>query len=84
MNILTITDTDRHCFEWQTQQEKKQKKLPSHEKILMPTHIAHICICLPHTRQPKGKGKRVQSPTLFREKTPILQFQIFKQIKKTE
>jgi hypothetical protein len=24
----------------------KQKKLPTHEKILMPKHIAHICLCL--------------------------------------
>jgi|GEM_PF-5814056 len=46
MNILTTTDTDRHRFEQQTLQEKKQKKLPTHEKILMPPHIAHICLCL--------------------------------------
>jgi hypothetical protein len=25
--------------------EKKQKKMPPHEKILLPTHIAHICLC---------------------------------------
>lgn len=32
MKNLTITDTDRHRFEWQTIQEKKQKKLPPHKK----------------------------------------------------
>lgn len=46
MNILTAIDTDRHRIEWQTLQEKKQNKLPPHEKILMPPHIAHICLCL--------------------------------------
>ena len=27
--------------------QKKIKKKPPHKKILMPTHIAHICLCLP-------------------------------------
>lgn len=39
-------DNNRHRFERQTLQEKKQKKLPPHEKNSMPTHIAHICLCL--------------------------------------
>jgi len=46
MKILTTTNSDRHRFEWQTLQRKKQKKLPPHEKFLMPSHIAHICLCL--------------------------------------
>jgi hypothetical protein len=46
MNILTKHDSNRHHFEGLTLQEKKQKKLPPHEKILMPTHIAHISLCL--------------------------------------
>lgn len=56
MNILTITDTDRHSFEWQTLKEKKQKKLPTHGKILMPPHIAHICLC-PSMHKPNAKAK---------------------------
>lgn len=44
--FLHNLDDNRHRFERQTLQEKKQKKLPPHEKNSMPTHIAHICLCL--------------------------------------
>jgi hypothetical protein len=46
MKILTTTDNNRHIFERQTLQEKKQKKLPTQEKILMLKHNAHIFLCL--------------------------------------
>lgn len=60
MNILTTIYTVRHHFEWQTLQEKKQKKLPTHKKNSnADTHCTHLP--LPPTHKPtKGKGKRVQ------------------------
>jgi hypothetical protein len=37
---------------------KKTKKMPPHENILMPPHIAHICLCLPTQKaNPKAKAK---------------------------
>lgn len=80
MNLLTITDTDRHRFEWPTLQEKKQKKLPPHEKILMPTHIAHICLC-PSTHRAiagaKSKECNRQRFTKYINLNPIFETKIF-------
>lgn len=58
MNILRTTDTTRHHFERQTPKEKKQKKLPPHEKILMPPHIAHICLCPQPTNPTQGQSQK--------------------------
>jgi len=68
MQILTTTDNNRHIFERQTLQEKKQKKLPTHEKILMPKHIAHICLCLlshkPNQSQKSAIANALSTPNI--------------------
>ncbi len=57
MNILTTTDNNQYSFEWQTLKEKKQKKLPPHEKILLPTHKTHFHFFCLSQSQPEKKMK---------------------------
>jgi hypothetical protein len=57
MNILTTTDNNRHRIEGQTLQEKKQKKSPPHEKILLSTHKTHFHFFCLSQSQPKKKMK---------------------------
>jgi len=58
MNILTITDTDRHCFEWQTLQKKKQKKLPPHVKNSNATaHCSHLPLPATHKTTQRQRQK---------------------------
>jgi hypothetical protein len=45
MNIFKKYKTDLTSLLMAYPSEKKLKKMPPHEKILLPPHIAHICFC---------------------------------------
>lgn len=58
--LRTTLDSKRHAF---NRQRRKKLKKTTTQKKLMPPHIAHILFCLPTHQPPKGKIKKVQSPT---------------------
>jgi hypothetical protein len=52
--------------------EKKTKKMPPHEKILLPTHIAHICLCLlTHKPTQRQSQKSAISNALLHSQSPM-------------
>lgn len=66
MNNLTITDTDRHRFEWQPFR-KKTKKNATARKNSMPMHLAHICLCLPTHKPTQRQSQKSAIATALKK-----------------
>ncbi len=57
MNILTIIDTDRNRFEWQTLQKKNKKMANARKNSNATAHCTHLPLPATAQANPKAKSK---------------------------